>query len=110
MAYKYEKIPANRPGKFKNEAGEMVILADKELVEERKGTKTRPPYTTILKPATEKDLEFGYEKMGMRTLIKRTGSAATEKAPVDPTDGSGEAKPLDAGKDADKTNKVAGKA
>lgn len=66
----YQIVPTNLKGKFVNKEGETVVLDSKEFVEDRKGTKTRPPYTRVLKPASQKDLEYAYRELGMREVIK----------------------------------------
>jgi len=66
----YEIVPQNLRGKFYNKKGEVVVLDTKDHNEERRGTSTTPPYTRINKAATQEDLKYGYEELGMRTLIR----------------------------------------
>lgn len=66
----YKIVPTNLKGKFVNKEGETVVLDSKDFTENRKGTKTKPPFTRVLKAASQKDLKYAYHTLGMRELIQ----------------------------------------
>jgi hypothetical protein len=78
---KYKIIKKVVPSKFINEKGKVVILSEKDETEQITKSSLYPDGTRVLKAATQEDLKYAFEKLGMTEFIE----VAEEEKQIDNT-------------------------
>ena len=78
---KYKIIKKVIPSKIINEKGKVVVLSETDVTEQIAPSTIYPDGTRVLKAATQEDLKYAFEKLGMTEFIE----VAEEEKQIDNT-------------------------
>lgn len=78
---KYKIIKKVIPSKIINEKGKVVVLSETDVTEQISPSTIYPDGTRVLKAATQEDLKYAFEKLGMTEFIE----VAEEEKQIDNT-------------------------
>jgi hypothetical protein len=67
---KYKIIKKVVPSKFINEKGKVVVLSETDVTEQIAPSTIYPDGKRVLKAATQEDLKYVFEKLGMKDDVE----------------------------------------